>query len=264
MKPVPIADYLDHIGRAPGEKPSLRREASPFRPRSLQSLQSIEQRPVPAFDREVRPVASIGASGEDRPHRPLWERKPAPVDTSARDALVARETAKAEEMAQRIAEAHARGREEGLAEGCAEAEEQRAAERAALREQALMERLEFQLNECAQLEASIRAGFAQVEESVGAAVARILGPFLMKEVVKYATDELYKNLARLVAGGAPGLITIRGPERVLSLLRERIADLPAEVAYVETASVEATVECNATQIVTELQPWADLLASIDG
>ncbi len=50
----------------------------------------------------------------------------------------------------------------------------------------------------------------------------------------------------------------------MSLLRDRIADLPAEVAYVEDDGVEATVECNATRIVTELKPWADLLASLEG
>ena len=50
---------------------------------------------------------------------------------------------------------------------------------------------------------------------------------------------------------------------MLSLLRERIADLPAEVEYVESDSVEAVVEADATQIVTELQPWAELLASLD-
>jgi len=126
-----------------------------------------------------------------------------------------------------------------------------------------MARLEFQLNEYAQLEAVIRSEFTRVEENVGAAVARILAPFLVKQVVKYVVDELGKSIGRLCAGGSTGLITIRGPERVLSLLRERIADLPAGVDYVEDASVEAVVEANVTQIVTELQPWAELLASLD-
>ncbi len=118
-------------------------------------------------------------------------------------------------------------------------------------------------DEYAKLEAAIRAGFAEIGENVGAAVARILAPFLAKEVVKRATDELRKNIARLCAGGSPGLIKIRGPEQVLSRLRERIADLPAEVEYVEDNGVELVVEANATQIVTELRPWADLLASLD-
>ena len=263
MKPVPIADYLNHIGRAPGEMASARRETSPFRPRSLQSLQSLETRSPPAFERAAKAVGAVKLEAPSAPPRPLWERRPAPADASQRESLAAREAAKAEEMALRLEETRALGREEGVAVGRAEAEERFAAERAEWQEQAVMDRLEFQLNEYAQLEATVRAGFAEVEARLGAAVARILGPFLVKEVVRYASDELVKAIARLTAGGAPGLITIRGPERVLSLLRDRIADLPAEVAYVEDGSVEATVECNATRIVTELKPWADLLASLE-
>ncbi len=165
-------------------------------------------------------------------------------------------------MALRLAEAHARGREEGLAEGRAEAEERYAAERAAARDEALVERLEFQLNEYAQLESSIRDGFHAVEQNVAAAVGRILGPFLVKQVVGYVVDELCKNIERLVSGGGSGLITIRGPQEVLALLRNRVADLPAEFDFVAGAGPEAVVEANATQIVTELRPWTELLASL--
>ena len=127
-----------------------------------------------------------------------------------------------------------------------------------------MQRLEFQLNEYAKLEGAIRSGFTRIEENVGAAVARILAPFLEKQIVKHVADGLSKNIARLCAGGSPGPITIRGPQRVLALLRERIADLPAEIEYVDDANgVEAVVETKATQIVTEFGPWAELLASLD-
>ncbi len=266
MKPAPIADYLDHIGRASGEKPSPRRETSPFRPRSLQSVQSLEPRAPPVFDRAPKAVGAIGAvraEPAERPSRPLWERRAAPVEVAQRDSLSAREAAKAEEMEARLDEARALGREEGLEQGRAEAAERFAAERAELQQQAVMERLDFQLNEYAQLEAAVRSGFDEVEARVGDAVARILGPFLVKQVVRYATDELMKHLGRLTAGGAPGLITIRGPERVLSLLRDRVAELPADIQFVDDGGVEASVECNATRIVTELKPWADLLASLD-
>jgi len=59
------------------------------------------------------------------------------------------------------------------------------------------------------------------------------------------------------------LIRIRGPERVLALLRQRIADLPIEVEYVEHDEIETVVEANATQIVADLGPWAELLASFE-
>jgi hypothetical protein len=53
MKPLPIADYLDHLGRAPNEKASPRREGSPFRPRTLSSLQNREPPSIPVFDRKA-------------------------------------------------------------------------------------------------------------------------------------------------------------------------------------------------------------------
>ena len=40
MKPLSIADYLDRLGSAAGEKAPPRREGSPFRPRSLPSPQN--------------------------------------------------------------------------------------------------------------------------------------------------------------------------------------------------------------------------------
>jgi hypothetical protein len=204
---------------------------------------------------------------DDRAQTTRLNRNLRPTEPSASDSFRAREAAKAEELALRLAEAHARGREEGRAEGraeaWAEAEELHAADRAAAQEQAEAERIDFQLNELVRLEGTLRAGFAEIEEEVGAAVARILAPFLADEVIKHVANELAENIARLCSGGPPGLITIRGPERILSLLRERISDLAVEVDYFENDAVEAVVEANATQIVTQLRSWANLLASLE-
>jgi hypothetical protein len=173
------------------------------------------------------------------------------------------ELVKPEDMSAKLADAYARGREQGLAEARVEASDRHAAELAAAQEQAETQRQEFHLNEVAELEGVIRSGLTQIEETIGAAVTRILAPFLSQAVVKRTVDELAKALARLSAGGSPELIKIRGPERVLALLRQRIADLPIEVEYVEDDGVETVIEANATQIVAELRPWAELLASFE-
>ena len=199
---------------------------------------------------------------EHAPVTPGDRRRPAARANDA-NSLVAREAAKAEEMAARLADAYARGRDDGRAEASAEAEELRAADRAAAQEQAAAERVAFRLDEYSRLEAALRAGIGEIGQNAGAAVSRILAPFLATQVIKRATDELRENIGRLCAGKAPGMIRIRGPERVLSLLRERIADLPIEVEYVEAEGVEAVVEAGPTQIATELRPWAELLASLD-
>ena len=166
-------------------------------------------------------------------------------------------------MSAKLADAYARGREQGLAEGRVEASDRHAAELAAARELAETQQQEFRLNEYAEFEGAIRAGMRQIEDNVGGAVTRILAPFLSQQVVKRAVDELAKAMTRICAGNSPGLIKIRGPERVLALLRPRIVDLPIEVEYVEDDGVETVVEANSTRIVAELRPWTELLASFE-
>ncbi len=263
MRLVPIANYLDHFGHAPAERASPGRETSPFRPRSLQNPNIAEPRPAASFDRAARAIGAVRLQPEEHARPTASDRRRPAAQANSGESLVAREAAKAEEMALRLGEAYARGREQGRAEAGAEAEDRRDADRAAAQEQAEAERVQFQLNQYAELEAAIRAGFSEIGDKVGASVARILAPFLAEELVKQAADELRKNIDRLCAGGSPAMIKIRGPERVLSLLRKRMADLPAAVEYVEDEAIETVVEANSTQIVTELRPWADLLASLN-
>jgi hypothetical protein len=261
MKPLSIADYLDHLGRPAGDKAPPRPEGSPFRPRSLPSPQNSALGSKPIIDRIAK--AGVETQGEEAPRRTPWAPKPVLLESAARQSTPAGEPGKPEDMSVKLAEAHARGREEGLAEGRLEASERHAAELAAAREQAETQQQEFRLNEYAEIERAVRSGLRQIEDHIGAAVTRILAPFLSQEVLKRAVDELAKALVRISSSASPGLIKIRGPQHVLALLRERIADLPLEVEYVEDDRVETVVKANSTQIVAELRPWADLLASFE-
>jgi len=262
MRALSIADYLDHLGRAAGEKAPPRPESSPFRPRSLPAAQGDAPKSRPLFERPAKTSGAGQAQREDAPKRTPWAAKPVPL-ADRRSPQPAPEPVKTEDVALRLTEAFARGREEGLAEGRAEALQSHAAELAAVREQAETQRHEFHINEYMELEAAIRSGLRQIEQSVGAAVSRILAPFLSEEILKRAVGELSEAIARLSEGGSPGLIKIRGPERMLAPLRERIGGLPVEAEYVEHEGVETVVEANATQIVADLRPWADLMASFE-
>jgi hypothetical protein len=261
MKPLSIADYIDRLGSAAGEKAPPRPEGSPFRPRSLPNPQNSGPGSKPIFDRMAN--AGVETQGEEARRRTPWAPKPALLESGARESPPPGEPVKPEDMSVRLADAYARGREQGLAEGRVEASDRHAAEFAAEREQAETQQQEFRLSKYAELEGAIRSGIKQIEADVGGAVTRILAPFLSQQVVKRAVDELAKAMARISSSASPGLIKIRGPERVLALLRERIADLPIEVEYVEDDRVETIVEANATRIVSELRPWAELLASFE-
>ncbi len=263
MKPLSIADYLDRLGSATGEKAPPRREGSPFRPRSLPDPRNGEAAPKPVFDRVAKAGGAGGAPSEETPRRTPWAPKPVPLESVGRRPPQTEELAKPEDMSAKLADAYARGREQGLAEGRVEASDRHAAELAAAHEQAQTQQQQFHLNEYAELEGAIRSGFKQIEDNVGGAVARILAPFLSQQALGRAVDELAKATARLSTASSPGLIKIRGPERALALLRGRIADLPIEVEYVEDGGVETVVESNATRIVADLRPWAELLAAFE-
>jgi hypothetical protein len=261
MKPLSIADYLDRLGSAAGENAPPRPEGSPFRPRSLPSSQTAGSSARALFDR----ITSTGGEtqGEEGRRRTPWAPKPASLESGAREPTPMGGPAKPEDMSVKLAEAYARGHEEGRAEGRLEASDRHVVEVAAAREQAETQQREFRLNEYAELEGAIRSGMKLIEDNVGGAVTRILAPFLSQQVVKRAVEELAKAIARISASNSPGLIQIRGPERVLALLRQRIVDLPIEVEYLEDDRVETVVETNSTRIVAELRPWAELLASFE-
>jgi hypothetical protein len=263
MKPLSIADHLERLGSGASDSEPKRRESSPFRSRTLPSPQTAAPSSKPVFDR----VPNTGGAGrtqrEDPPRRTPWAPKPILIESVLQQSLPGGEPAKTDDMSSKLAEAYARGREEGLAEGRLEASDRHAAELAAAREQVETRQLEFRLNEYVKLEDMIRSELGQMEETIGAALTHILVPFLSEQIVKRAVNGLSKAIARLSVGRSPELIKIRGPERVLAPLRQRIVDLPIKIEYVEDESVETVVEANSTQIVAELRPWAELLASFE-
>ncbi len=262
MKPVPISQYLDHIGRvAQAEPQSPRREASPFKPRAIRVVQDPEPRSPPAFSRVLREAATAAHS---RTLEEGQERADPDGRSSSREGAPwrPRQTPPAPDVEARIAEAHDRGLREGLAAARAEDAETQAREQADRQQRTLMERLDFQVNEYAQLADAIATGLVEIEQQIAATVARILAPFLTSELSKQVVDELCANIARLRAGGSPGLIKIRGPERLLGALRDRVSFLPVDVEFVVEDGVEATIEAQRTMIRSALQPWADLIASL--
>ena len=135
------------------------------------------------------------------------------------------------EIAARMTEAYERGRREGAAAARAEEAENLDREIAGERERATVAQLDFQLNEYAKVAETVSAGLQEIEQRVAAVVARLVEPLVARTTADRIVEALCDNLARLRVGGSPGLIKIRGPERVLAALRERVAYLAVEVEY---------------------------------
>jgi hypothetical protein len=268
MKPVPIAQYLDHIGRAAqAESQTPRRDPVVFPTRLARGLPDPEpDGPVP-FSRVLleAAIAARSRAAEERPRDASRDERagsrglpralpPRPRETAA---------APAADLEAAVAEAFERGLREGEAVARAEAAETRAQEQAERRRQEQLEWLEFKSNEYANLAETIETGLAEIEQRIAGAAARILAPFLNEEIAKQVVDELCAHVARLSAGGSPGLMKIRGPERLLAALRRRLSGVAVDVEFVAEEGVEATIEAQRTVIRSTMQPWADLIASLD-
>ena len=166
------------------------------------------------------------------------------------------------DIEERLAEAYHRGVQEGLDAGRGEAATARALERADLQKRAVVERLDFQMNEYGKLSEAISQGIAEVERRIADSVARILRPFLLVAVTSRAVEDLAANLAKLSSSGHPPLLKISGPETLLKVLKSRASALAVEIEFMPDAQVEVKVEASHTTIVTELGPWLELIHSL--
>jgi len=261
MKSVPIVQFLDQAGRAQrSESPEPRRETPAFKPRMIRPMQDPAPRPAPAMARVVREAAGgvrTPQPREERRERPAFER----AWTAQDNPPPPRAEPPAVDIEKLVAEAYERGLREGAATARAEDVEKLAREAEALQQQARESQAEFQANEYARLADTISTGLAEMEDRIAASVARILAPLLSAEVTKSIVDDLRDDIGRLCSGRSPGIVKIRGPQRLLETLRERVAELPAEFEFVEEEGVEVTVEAQHTLIRSQLRPWEDMISS---
>ena len=245
MKPVPILQYLDHFGRiGQADAQPVAQGAAPtsFKPRSLRAMPEAASRASPPLSRALREISSPSDQGAPPP-RPRAGPSEAEIEA-------------------RMTEAYERGRREGAAAARVEEAENLDREIAGERERAMVAQLDFQLNEYANVAETVSAGLQEIEQRIAGAVARLIEPFVARATADRIVEALCDNIARLRVGGSPGLIKIRGPERVLAALRERVAYLAVEVEYVADHGVEVSIEADETTIHSQLQPWADLIASL--
>ena len=263
MRPIPIARYPDQNGGGePVAWPPARVESPLFKPKLA----------APMFRRATL-VEVVEARGRDRS-----DGQPAPgeeADTRRRDSIFSRlrdvgsapppppPPAPKPDYESRLAEAYDRGVREGRDSANAEAAKARDLERAELRKQAVVERLDFQMNEYARLAETISSGLVEVEHRIADVVARVLQPFVNKAISREIIDELVENITRLRAGGQSALMRIRGPEPVLQALQKKLAGIAVDVEYAPEDSVEVTVEAQRTTIRSAFAPWAELIASLD-
>ena len=257
MKASPLAQYLQQKNRAGAiEWPAVRRDVPPPSPQQAQSASAF------------RRAAQMGAA--ETFARGSEEARAAPEDEAAprRNPALFRPRESAPppppppDIENRLSEAYHRGVQEGLDAARAEAATSRAMERAEVQKRAVVERLDFQMNEYAKLAEVVAAGMTEVERRIADVAARILQPFLTQAVSHQIVEELAANIAKLRIAGRPSFMKIRGPEKLLNVLKEKISTMAVDVEYVAEDGIEITVEAQHTTIVSEIAPWAELIATL--
>lgn len=261
MKATPIAQYLEQKSRRGTiEWPTQARDAVGANTRPAATAYASQAATAAVFRRSA-PV-SVAAPAEsmatDDPLSPMEE---APLRKGAA-IFRPREAPPQIDIEAKLSEAYHRGVQEGLDAARAESATARAMERAELQKRAVVERLDFQMNEYAKLAEVIANGLIDIECRTADAVSRILRPFLKESVAKQAIAELAEQIGKLRVAGRPSLMRIRGPERLLQALRTRLATLAVEVEYVEEDGVEVVVEADHTTISSEIAAWTDLIESL--
>jgi flagellar biosynthesis/type III secretory pathway protein FliH len=265
MKATPIAQYLEQRGRSAAlEWSASRREPSPFKPRIAAGAAAPEEEwaEAPSGFRRSGLIAAVPSRATEAPERSPATRAEAEAARRESPFFRARESAPGPDLETRLAEAYHRGVQEGLDTAREEGATTRALERAELQKRAVVERLDFQMNEYAKLAEAIATAFSEVERRVADSVARILQPFVTEGISSQIVEELARAISRLRQGERPGLMRIRGPERLLAALKPRIGSLAVDVEYSVEEGIEVLVEASDTTIASGLQPWADLIGSL--
>jgi len=263
MKATPIAEFLARKSGEPG--PRAAAQPSAFNPRKISP---VNDDPEPEFRRSGLVAALAKRSPESPPLvRPMDAAAFAPRRETPPPAPLLRQPPPeppepAINIEEQLSEAYHRGVQQGLDAGKEEAATARAMERAELQKRAVIEKLDFQMNEYARLSESIASGFAEMERRVAQAAAQLLKPLLVEAVSRQIVDELAENVTRLTRSGGIGLLKVRGPERLLSVLKPKIQELAVDVEYVEDSGVEISVAAQSTEIRSELGSWMQLIDDI--
>jgi hypothetical protein len=255
MKTTPIAEYL---ARKTVEAP--RAPPSALNPRRAVAVNDDQE---PEFRRSGLNAALARRAPERLPLvRPIQGELPRREMPSPRPPTPPPPPPPREDIEAKLSEAYHRGVQEGIDSAKAEAATARALERADTQKRAVVEKLDFQMNEYAKLSETLGNGFNELERRLAQAAAQILQPLLERELARRIVDELGENVGRLARGSGVALLKARGPEALLSMLKSRVATLAVEIEYVEDEGVEIVVSSPMTEIRSELGPWRQLIQDI--
>ena len=252
MKPTPVTRLFARADIDPPRDAGRPPYVNPLLGKGKDQAATAPKRPLPLFARDLAPKEARASPAL----RPVFAR--AQDGDPARNSEPPAAHRPTDHLA-RIEQAYERGIEEGRRLERLENERRNTEDLVASRERAILERVEFQLNEYANFGSSISAALEALEQRVTASVARILEPIVEERLAEEALSELVTALRHMTSNRSSGLLRIRGPERLISKLRTAIEQYAVDVEYILEDRLDVTVEADDTMIETQLGQLSELL-----
>jgi hypothetical protein len=101
---------------------------------------------------------------------------------------------------------------------------------------------------------------AEVTETTGSVVARILGVALTEEVARNAVDQLGRAVAAALADRDAVRLRVSGPQSLIEALRPALGTHAERAEFIENEALDVTVALDSTLFETRISEWAAALA----
>ncbi len=176
--------------------------------------------------------------------------------------LQPRRTAFPQSIAAQITEAYERGRDEARAAALVERAVASEMDLVQSEQRAAAERQEIRAAEIPRISAMMENGLKEIEESVCAAVARILAPYLKRQQVGIVSQALLEHLQKLFRSNGPAIMNITGPRGELEALKACLEPFSIAVEYAVEDGVDIAIRVDETTIKTRLGEWINLIDSV--
>jgi hypothetical protein len=102
----------------------------------------------------------------------------------------------------------------------------------------------------------IQAAFVAVESNIAGCVARILRPIVVDTARPKIVDVLSETVGVLMRGQRCPMLSISGPEDLLTALRERLSHFSATFEYALNEAVDVQIIAGETVIESQLSAFA--------
>ena len=182
---------------------------------------------------------------------------PAPVQTLAE---VFSSRAAGEQRAAIIADAETRGYRQGLAVAREEHEAALVEARCDWERRLAEERARWAEEEGRAVAERHVAVLGQIESAIAEHVCAILLPIAGAALAQKAARELSATLRTLFSQGRQPMVTLRGPEDLLGMIRAELGELAGGIQFIPDSLPDVRLVSADTLIETQLQDWERRLA----